>query len=128
MLEHGSNPNARDKEGYTPLHVHVRSRWLGADNRPDRVSLLLKSGANLNALAKGKIAPLHILIVTLTTLREEEQGLGQEYLSISLEVLDRLLKGGADPNLRTKSGSTARDLAVEGTEEYWALNDVTDFE
>jgi ankyrin repeat protein len=79
LLDHGADPNARDKDGKTPLHYAVARRdWYG-------VKLLLEYGAEVGGeLAEAlRLTPLH-----LAALRG------------NVEEVERLLKSGADPNVR----------------------------
>ena len=79
LLEAGADPNARDKDGKTPLHYAVAHR------HSDAVKLLLEYGAEVDEeLAEAlRLTPLH-----LAALRGDA------------EETERLLNGGADPNVR----------------------------
>jgi ankyrin repeat protein len=91
LLDHGADPNARDKDGKTPLHYAVaRRNWYG-------VKLLLEYGAEVDGeLAEALcLSPLH-----LAALRG------------SAEEVERLLNGGADPNVRDVFGRTPLHYAA----------------
>jgi ankyrin repeat protein len=56
MLERGANPNARDREGRSALHLGL----LPANPAPDLLTLLLDAGANQAATDTRGDTPLHI--------------------------------------------------------------------
>ena len=55
LLELGADPNARDRQGGTPLHAMVR--WV---TRPDIVGMVLERGADINAVDYAGQTPLHL--------------------------------------------------------------------
>ena len=89
LLEAGAAADARDEDGYTPLHYAARGHLV------DAVDLLIRHGADANARSGesakyGSRAPIH-----------ESMHYGP-----SAAVVEALLRGGADPNARLQSGST----------------------
>ena len=79
LLNAGADPNARYRNGATPLH------WAApATGSPAIIAALLKAGADPNARDKEWEPPLH----------------WAASLSRNPTALDALLKGGADPNAR----------------------------
>lgn len=102
LLQHGSDPSARNRRGAEPLHYAAdgavgHTRW-----RPERQALvidqLLAAGAAPDARDASGVAPLHRAVRTR-----------------SAAAVGALLAGGADPRLANGSGSTPLHLAVQGT-------------
>lgn len=56
LLERGANPNATDRDGWTPLNV--AAGW----GYTEIVKLLLQHGADANAKAGGDWSPLHTAV------------------------------------------------------------------
>ena len=98
LLESGANVCARNRRGAEPLHYAAD----GSPNAPtwnpgaqaEIVTLLIEAGGDPNAVDKSGVAPLHRAVRTRST-----------------GAVRALLRGGADPMLPNKSGSTAVDLA-----------------
>lgn len=91
LLEQGANPNIQDKDKFTALSMAVR------DSKTD-VALLLISDPNVivNEGAGNLGSPLHIAVV---------------YHQI--EIIEALLKRGADPNFRDNQGCTPMHKVIE---------------
>ncbi|MBN2414526.1 ankyrin repeat domain-containing protein [bacterium] len=89
LTSHGADVNARDHNGYTPLH-HWTKWWVN-----DRTLWLLEHGADVNARDSSGRTPLHAAAVTG---RRERAGL--------------LLTHGAGINVKDEDGRTPLDLAV----------------
>ena len=100
-LESGASPNIRDYRGYTLLEI---ASSLGDENI---VSLLLDFGADPN------VEPL--ARPSSTTAIREAIGRGH------IQVLEVLLKNGADPHLEIKAGRSVMHSAAK-----WAVPDFVD--
>ena len=105
LLASGADPNARsgfDKR--RPLHDAL---W--ADDPVPVIELLVKLGADPDAMTEQKVTPLN-----------------EAAKSADAEAVRALLKAGADPDLENSGGNSARDLAemfefetvIEAIEEY----------
>lgn len=89
LLKSGANPNAKDKEGRTPLFLASR------DNNINIVKILLDiSNIEVNLQAKTGDSPLHIAIVNNNE-----------------EIVNMLLLKGADPFLPNNSNETPIELS-----------------
>ena len=101
------NPNARNKNGRTPLHYTAQG------DVPALVSTLVKAGAKVNARdTRGEWTPLHLAA----------------WFGKNPAVVTALLEAGADPAARDKAGKTPWDYAernagLKGTDVYWRLNE-----
>ncbi len=84
-LNAGADPNARSKNGVTPLH----SAASGNEN-PAVIQALIDAGADLEARNEGGITPLH----------------GAAAVNENPAVIEALLDAGADLEARTEGGWT----------------------
>jgi hypothetical protein len=101
LIEAGSNPNAVDKSGVAPLHRAVRQRC------PLAVDALLRRGAAIRLKNKSGSTPLHLAVQNTG-----RGGTGSpESKALQREIIDLLVKGGADPKERDARGKTARQCA-----------------
>ena len=90
LLVNGANPNAKNKDGGTPLHDAAR---LGAN--ADTISALLEAGADIDARDNFGNTPLHAAAI------------------IGRAIAARTLLGaGATPNLPNAHGQTAQFYAM----------------
>jgi ankyrin repeat protein len=118
LLEHGADPNIRDKYGATPLHyaaaldypkivelLHKKDlsdydatplQAAAEFNYPEVAELLLEHGANPNIQDNDGDTPLH-----LAALRDY------------CEVVKLLLDHGADPTIRDNEGRTPLDYGSD---------------
>jgi ankyrin repeat protein len=87
LLRHGSDIQARDTYGNTPLHLVVASGFSGA------VSILLEQGADPNAADKAGKTPLH-----------HAAGSPVHHAGTAEIISETLLKAGADANAITVRG------------------------
>jgi ankyrin repeat protein len=87
LIERGANVNASNDEGITPLHL---AAW------PAMAALLLTHGARLDATDQAGRTPL--LVLAEEPDRED--------------VIELLLKAGADVNAAARDGSHALDIAI----------------
>ena len=140
-LKSGSDINAKDDDGASPLHlaafnnenpdvltvllnagadVNGRGRFGGTpllfaafrNENPNVLKALLDAGADLNARISSGNTPLHLVAEN----------------NVNPEVLTVLLDAGADATAVNEDGETPFDLAKDnealvGTDAYWALSD-----
>ncbi len=98
LLEAGANIDAQDGEGKTPLH-HA-CNWLSLA----ALDALLKHGARVNAAKPDSGTPLHYAAALA----------GREGAA---EVVDLLLRSGADETIVDIEGNAAVDVLAEAVEE-----------
>lgn len=90
-IDQGENPNARDKEGMTPLIYAA-----GYNPNPEVITTLLKAGAEINARDRyNNLSPL----------------MYAAWLNHNPEVITTLLNAGADAKAKSSAGKTAFDFA-----------------
>ena len=100
LLRAGADPNARDQNGYTPLHSAAWNKNPAVVT--DVIAPLLKAGADPNAQNKYGDTPLHNATGSRTA---------------DLAVTVALLKGGADPNVPNKYDDTPLHDAAANSED-----------
>jgi hypothetical protein len=88
LLEEGTDPNIRDKDGNTPLH------FAASKDCAEVARLLLRHGADPNAQDKNGDTPLH----------------AAAYWG-RVDVVKLLLERGADPTVKNRGGKTPLDIA-----------------
>jgi uncharacterized protein len=125
LLAGGANVRLADRNGYTVLHA------VAVDREHAIAELLLSAGADVNARTKDNITPLMASVcspysdatMSLTLIRAGADvnivdSDGETALSCAtsrtLEVIEELLKRGANPNIQSKrfSGETPLHLAA----------------
>ena len=141
LLTRNADRNARNKDGWTPLHIAA------ALNRNPEVVRTLSNGRD-PGLRDGKgRTPLHLAAaqnsnpLVVKRLLEHPRAApnarnnaGCTPLHMAAkktknpEVVKLLLDGGADPRLKNEKGQLPVDLAeknkkLRGTEVYWQLHD-----
>ena len=89
LLEAGADPNARDENGWTPLHY---AAW---DNNPDVITVLVEAGIDPNARELDGWTPLHFAA----------------RFNDNSDVYIRLIALGADDKAKTDEGETVWELA-----------------
>jgi ankyrin repeat protein len=92
LLDNGANPNAKNDEGITPLHLAAY---------PEMVELLVLRGADIDVRSNDGRTPL------LVQAAEAE----------GYDVMETLLKLGADGKARDDSGESALDIARDREED-----------
>lgn len=137
LLSHGANPNTVDDESH-PLHL-----LSATGNVVDLVELLLERGADANAQDKNNATPLHLassggqleIAPMLLGHRANPKAMndeGQTPLHLLsegtnnsrdvLDLVELILKCGADVNARDKNNITPYYLALRGNSEIaWIL-------
>ena len=141
LLTAGANVHASDAQGLTPLHCAALFGFIARD-KPRLVALfdtLLLAGAEPETIAAGAVTPLllllgaraepgtacdeEVVLAALERLLDEEvsldvqdpRGFGPLHLAALhglLRVVQRLLRTGADPDLRDALNRTPREIAV----------------
>ncbi|MET1162264.1 MAG: ankyrin repeat domain-containing protein, partial [Pseudoxanthomonas sp.] len=141
LLTAGANVHASDAQGLTPLHCAALFGFIARD-KPRLVALfdtLLLAGAEPEQIAAGAVTPLllllgaraepgtacdeEIVLAALERLLDEDvsldvqdpRGFGPLHLAALhglLRVVQRLLRTGADPDLRDSLNRTPREIAV----------------
>ena len=137
LLAAGADVMARDANGMTALHhvaddccrecggpcamgIPLGGDWgvEGARRNSDRdlavLRALLAAGADPNARDGLGWTPLHFLAPTRFS---------STFRRAAAEGVEALLAAGADPNARNRDGATPFDLAEQGSDIYWLLND-----
>ncbi len=113
LLHGGASPDAQDTDGKTPLHILVgKSRFF--NNLGQTVKALLECwvGLNVNARDKEGMTPLHILARDTGPLCNRRQ-FPQESASVGHDILELLLRHGADVVARDLKGCTPCQLIVK---------------
>lgn len=87
LLEHGADVNARDDEGWGPLHAAALNRT------PEIARLLVQKRADVNLQNGDGNTPLHLAVARANS-----------------PMVEFLLAHGADPNARNQGGFTALDI------------------
>ena len=141
LLTAGANVHASDAQGLSPLHCAALFGFIARD-KPRLVALfdtLLLAGAEPEQIAAGAVTPLllllgaraepgtacdeEVVLAALERLLDEEvsldvqdpRGFGPLHLAALhglLRVVQRLLRTGADPDLRDALNRTPREIAV----------------
>ncbi len=141
LLTAGANVHASDAQGLSPLHCAALFGFIARD-KPRLVALfdtLLLAGAEPEQVAAGAVTPLllllgaraepgtacdeEVVLAALERLLDEEvsldvqdpRGFGPLHLAALhglLRVVQRLLRTGADPDLRDALNRTPREVAV----------------
>lgn len=95
FLEKGTDVNAKDDQGMTPLHLAAQG------GHAKVMELLISKGANVNARNSKAQTPLHL------TIRDKK-------IQTAEELIVLLLSKGVDLNVKDSSGSTVFDEAALG--------------
>ena len=102
LIRKSANPNALDKSGVAPLHRAVRQRCSSA------VNALLSNGADVRLKNKSGSTSLHLAVQNTG-----RGGTGSpESKVLQKEIIEILLKAGADPEDRDARGKTAQQCAT----------------
>ncbi|HZS71390.1 MAG TPA: ankyrin repeat domain-containing protein [Candidatus Acidoferrum sp.] len=105
LLQAGANPNATDRSGVAPLHRAVRQRC------PAAVEALLRGGASVRLKNGAGSTPLHLAV-----RNTGRGGTGSaESKQMQREIIELLLKAGADPRDRDGRGKTV----AQRTQSEW---------
>ena len=102
LLKAGADIQETDKNGVTPLHHAVRFRNAAA------VQTLLMNGAAVNQVCKRSGSTALHRAVTSTGAPSTAGKVSQ-----AKEIIELLLKYGADPSIKNKRGKTAADYVKD---------------
>ena len=140
LLDAGADADARDRDGWSPLHVAARADDLATlsalmdagaevDARngdgmtplhravwgkvPANVAALLASGADANARTAGGDTPLHLVVgrMDARTVHPPRADGSASTFDQDTAIAATLVRAGADPTLRNSAGQTPVGLA-----------------
>jgi ankyrin repeat protein len=94
LLDHGADVNTPNADGLVPLHVAIFAATRDSHQKIRIIESLLKHGAAIDPVDKSGRTPLHLAAATYDK-----------------DIVDFLLKNGADPLRRTNDGLTPMQLA-----------------
>ena len=117
LLDKGANIEARDEDGWAPLHAAV-------ENSPRAVMLLLDKGANIEASGKNGWTPLRMAMKSENSRHEKSSILGIPFEAERKipEIVTLLLNNGSNMEARDKDGNTLlHDMVISGKQEMVAL-------
>ena len=106
LLQHGADPNVRDNDGDTPLHLCMMSACEGVTNG-NLVHILVSYNANVNDLNDDFESPLKYAVLYNCT-----------------EGVRVLLQNGASPNAIDREGTTILTTAFKGGEFVNNMNTI----
>jgi ankyrin repeat protein len=113
LLDHGASFQVRNLKGQTPLHLAAASLFVLLDV----VALLLKLGADVDAQDDDHMTPLHYALSSLSSpVHYSMPSSPGQSSSTPLEVVELLLKHGANAHLRNRHGKTPSQVALETCE------------
>ena len=116
LLKHGANPNRKNNDGKTVLHLLAQVRYTANFESPNRIDcfqLLLDNGADVELADKAGNRVLHYLAVLLS------EGMGQ---TVVIEQLAKLvLDQGADIDATNKNGLSPLCLAIQGGDHQLSI-------
>jgi ankyrin repeat protein len=119
LLDHGADPNVTDKQGNTPLHVAAQNGLL------PMVEKLIAKGANLNA-RNAKTRPAGDTPGP-RAISGEQTPLLLAARFAKVDVMQALIKAGADTKLKAQDGTTLL-LAAAGSSRVEAAKYAYEFD
>lgn len=106
LISHDANVNAKDSDGFTPLHLAVTENHIHLMK-----NLLCNKNTNINAQTASGDTPLHYAVL----LRRKE-------------AVETLLEHGADRNIRNNGKETTLDLCIRTIESTYKQEELAALE
>ncbi|WP_300367280.1 ankyrin repeat domain-containing protein [Brachyspira sp.] len=128
LLSKNADPNIKDKDGNTPLHLAVINANKSRNEYIQVINALIKYNANINALNNKNQLALNIavynndteisniLINAKSDLNNKDDGYAPLHMAVknnNMAIADSLLSNGADVNIKDKRGYSPLATAVE---------------
>jgi ankyrin repeat protein len=111
LLDAGANPNIIDRNGVTALSNAAAKSYI--QESKEMMKALLRAGAKPD-LGNTLDDEPYVTKLTKNLVGANKYFMGSEnQLSNMQEMLEMLVGAGADPELKGKSGKSARDYAIE---------------
>jgi len=123
LLENGADVNAKDNDGYTPLH------YAAIKNKVDFARLLVEKGADVNAKSNDGITPLHVAAwgghvdvarflvengADVNAKNDDWTPLHYAAIKNKVDFARLLVEKGADVNAKSNDGYTPLHVAAVG--------------
>ena len=128
LLSKNANPNIKDKDGNTPLHLAVMNAHKSRNDYIEVINTLIKYNADVNiqnnknqlalniAVSNNDTEISNILINAKSQLNNMDNGYAPIHIAVknnNMSIADNLLLNGADVDIKDKRGYSPLAIAVE---------------